>query len=234
MIQDRRIALVYRGAAFLFVLAGLFVMLGVFEGEARPSQLMYYTIQSNILILAMFGILFARTLKGLRQDGKTGSAGYYKAFEMVCFIDILLTLLVYWVMLVPTAFSMGMAFYLFSFANLAVHLVTPVLCFVDYILFTPSARLRYRDIYKVLIFPLSYVVFTTITGFAGYVFRISRDDGLPVRFPYFFFDYDRLGAKAFLYIAALVVFFLLITHGLYFLDKKLKKPVLVPRRGKAE
>jgi hypothetical protein len=226
MVLNRAVTLIFRASCFLFVSAGLYAQMFAL-GEFRTTMFMYYTIQSNILALAMFAILLVRTAKGWIQDGFWGSAGYFAQFEMVCVIDLLVTLIVYWVMLAPNMFMMAEDFQLWTFENLAVHLITPLLCLIDYILFTPSNHLKYRNIYGVLIYPLFYVGFSWIAGFSGYVYRISAEDGLPVRFPYFFIDFDRLGYEVFLYMIILIIFFLLLSHSLYWIDKKLKKPILL-------
>lgn len=223
MIKNRFAALIYRLFCLLFTLVGLLVHMDILNGNLNLRMFMYYTIQSNLLALAMFAILTAKTIRDIRKNGKLGPAGYYPRFEMVCCIDLLLTLIVYWVMLAPGAFSMGTETGLFSFDNLAVHLVVPLLCILDYFLFTTPGHLKYRDVYYVLIYPLFYVLFTTVAGLMGYVYRISSIDGRPVRFPYFFFDWDDVGAKGFLYILVLVAFFLLLSHLLYWLDKKRAK-----------
>lgn len=202
--------------------------MNLLTGPINTGQYMYYTIQSNLLALILFGMLLVRTIKGLRSGGAAGSASYFPRFEMVCVIDLLLTMLVYWVMLAPGAFSMSGGFDLWGFDNLTVHMITPLLCIADYVLFADSGHLKYRDVYYVTIFPLSYVAYSSIAGLLGYVYRTTAD-GVAVRFPYFFYDFDTIGAQSFLYISALVLFFLLISHGLYWLDKKVQKPVLWPR-----
>jgi hypothetical protein len=141
---------------------------------------------------------------------------------MVCVIDVLLTLIVYWVMLVPSMPSAGPGSEIFAFNNLTVHLIVPLLCLADYALFTRPGHLKYRDVYYVVIYPLSYVLVSTVAGLLGFVYRVSDIDGSPVRFPYFFFDWDVVGAGALLYIFALVVFFLILSHLLYWIDRKRK------------
>jgi hypothetical protein len=76
--------------------------------------------------------------------------------------------------------------------------------------------------YAVLIFPFLYLVFTSVAGFMGYVYRVSSD-GRPVHFPYFFYDYDEVGLIAFLYIAAILLILLLFAHVFYWFDKRAKK-----------
>jgi hypothetical protein len=225
MIHDRRIALLYRLGSLIFTLFGLLAVIGVFAGEFNPSLLVYYTLQSNLLALVLFAMLSIRTLKRLRKDGQFGKTGYAARFEMVVVIDLLLTLLVYWVLLAPGFFSMDGPYSPFKFGSLATHLVTPLLCLLDYILFTDSGHLKYKDVFAVLVYPLAYLVGTSIAGLLGYVYRIEPD-GEAARFPYFFYDFDRIGAQALLYIGALIAFFLLLSHVFYWVDKKVRKSVI--------
>ena len=224
MIKGKRFALVYRIAALLFSIAGVLSMLGLFRGEPRPRLLMYYTLQSNILVIVFFAALTVRTAIGLREKNHR-HAGYFSRIEMVCTIDILLTLAVYWVLLAPTIFSMVEGYSLWTFGNLAVHGITPLLCLADYIMFTQPRHLKYKDVYFVLIFPFAYLAGTTVAGLLGYVYMISSADGNPMRFPYFFCDFDRLGVFALVYIVVMAVLFLLLSHGFYFIDSKIRKKV---------
>ena len=222
MIKDRRFALVFRAASFLVAGLGFLAMLGVFSGRIVPGILAYYTMQSNILAIVLFGMMTVRTAIGLRER-RHGKAGYYARFEMICTIDIMLTFAVFWVLLAPTLFTMAEEYSLWSFGNLAVHAITPLLCLLDYILFTQSRHLKYRDIYFISIFPLAYLAGTSLAGLMGYVYYTSQTDGLPVRFPYFFYDFDRIGLVSLAYIGALLVFFLIIGHVFYLFDRKIRK-----------
>jgi hypothetical protein len=227
MIKDRRIAIAFRLIFFTIILIGLILQMNVFGGGDPLLRLMYYTIQSNILALFMFGLLLIKTIWCYVREGKFGETGFFARFEMVCVIDLLLTLLVYWVLLAPGAFSMGNEFAVFTFANISVHLLAPLFCLMDYILFPESGHLKYRDVYAILIFPFIYLAFTSAVGFMGYVYMVSSDGRL-IHFPYYFYDYDEVGLKAFLYIGVLVIIFLLLAHVIYWVDKKLKKPLLYP------
>lgn len=202
---------------------------GIFDGRFDAGAIMYYTIQSNILGLVLFGMLIFCTMRDLIGKGINGSAGYFARFEFVCTIGLLLTFVVYWVLLAPQLFQMTEGYSVWSFGNISVHLIAPLACLVDYVLFTKSKNLKYGDIYLVLIFPLSYMVFASIAGALGYVYGISAVDGLPVHYPYFFLDYDRIGLGFIAYVLGLVVFFLIIGHLMYLFDQKVKKPVLLGR-----
>jgi len=43
---------------------------------------MFYTMQSNILVILLFAMLTVRTATGLRY-GETGSAGYFARFDRI-------------------------------------------------------------------------------------------------------------------------------------------------------
>ena len=233
MIKDRRFALILRAGELIFASVGLLSMMGVFRGTLYPSILMYYTIQSNILAVVMFALLAVRTAIGLRW-GVKGSAGYLARFEMVCVIDIMLTFVVYWFLLAPSLFSMVDGYSVWTFDNIVVHGLTPLLCLFDYILFSQSRHLKYSDVYAVVIYPLAYLLVTSLAGYFGYVYYISAADGNPVRFPYYFYDFDRIGWDAFYYIGGLVVFFLIISHIFFLMDRKIRKVSWTeePLRGK--
>ena len=228
MVKNKRFALVFRLCALLFALAGLMKAIGVFDGTITFSSFMYYTNQSNLLAVALFAMLVISTAMRGKAAAGTGdppaNPGRDARIGMVCTVDLLVTLIVFWTMLAPL---LG-AEYLFTFENIAVHTVTPLLCLLDFILFSEPRRLKYRDVYYCCIFPMCYVIFTVIASLAGYIYRYegilsspfsSQIEFVPVRYPYFFLDFDRLGAVALAYIAGIFVFFLLISHGIYLIDR---------------
>ena len=235
MVKGRLFALVFRVAALVIAVTGFLTMMGVFGGGWNFGVLAFYTLQSNVLVIVLFVMLMVRTIAGLRRDGEAtagcgdGKAvgdvgvGYFARFEMVCVVNIMLTFMVYWFLLAPRVFMMVDDFPIWTYANLAVHGFTPLLCMLDYILFTKPGHLKYRDVYYVCIFPLFYLVGTSIAGLLGYVYFISADDGLPIRFPYFFYDFDRIGMLSFVYIAGLVIFLVTVGHVFYLIDRAKKK-----------
>jgi len=215
MIKSKKIALVFRVAAFCTATAGMLDLMGVFQGNFYTGVLYYYTAQSNIMAIILFGMLAVRTITGIRKDNEK-SACYFPRFLMICTINVLLTFVVFWVLLVP---QLAGILPLWTFSNLAVHAITPLLCLCDYILFTGQGRLKYRDVYYVTIFPICYVIVSSVLGLAGHVYGISSADGMPVRFPYFFFDFDRIGLLSLVYIGGIVVFFLIISHVFYYFSR---------------
>jgi hypothetical protein len=182
-------------------------------------MLMYYTILSNLLALVMFTILAVKTVLDLK-NGRYGNAGYYPIFSYAAGIDLMLTLVGYWFILSPS-FSMGNGAFTWSFFNMTVHLFVPVLCFLDFLLFSANKSLKYKHIYYVLAFPWAYVLITSIAGVLGH--RYQLPDHEPTRFAYFFIDFDQIGAMVFAYVAGLTIFFLILGHALYAFDNKVDK-----------
>lgn len=226
MLQNKRIALCTRTASAVFVLVGILSMGGLFRGEWRWSTFMFYTTLSNALVLVMFVYLAFSTAASIRRDGAYGPLRRGASFEMVCMADIILTFVVYWVLLAPTFPAEGR----WRFDNLAVHGVTPLLCVADYVLYTPPDSLKYRDVYGVLIFPLLYFAETSVAGFARYVYA-REPSGRATRFPYFFLDYDRIGVMVFANVAVLLLVFLALSHALYFLNRRPRKPARARGKG---
>lgn len=219
MLQNRLIALGFRCTAFVVILSGILIHLGLGSGFFFADQLLYYTLQSNILALFMFGYLIIKTADDFRHKGKAGSASYCPRFEMVCVVYLLLTLILYWVLLAPRAFTMGVDIGMWTYSNLVVHLLTPLLCIIDYFLFSEPGRLKYQDVYAVLIYPVCYVIFAGVVSLTGHVYRISLE-GNEIHFPYFFIDFEHTGLMAIAYIVGITVFFLIISHGFYYLDRR--------------
>jgi len=230
MINNIRYALLFRLGALVFALTGLLKQIGVFQGSIRLGAFMYYTTLSNMLAIILFAILSAHTIHSFREKARNKKERYSR-FEMACVVNLLVTFIVFWTLLVPQGIS---ADYLWTFENLAVHAVTPLLCFIDFILFAEAWRLKYRDIYYTTIFPLLYAAFATVAGFAGYIYYYIDPSGnpidhaaansIPVRFPYFFLDYDQIGAMVGVYMIVILLAVLLLSHGIYYGSRKLQKP----------
>jgi hypothetical protein len=219
MIRDRIVSLIYRTCSFLLILYGLMSHLKILSGAFRLSSLMYYTIQSNLLAAVLFYLLLSANYKALIKEGRRGRTGFCERFAMICVVDLLLTLIVYWTMLAPAPYSAATGFNLGKFDNVVVHLLAPLLCLADYLIFTTPGQIKYRDVYVALVFPLLYALFSTVVGYAGYTYRISAQ-GIPVHFPYFFLNFEQLVVLSLWYIAAITAVLLVIGHALYWFDQR--------------
>ena len=230
MLKNKWLALVFRLIALITISIGLVRELGVFRNTVDFDMFKYYTIQSNLLAVVMFAILVVRTVIGLRE-GLHGGAAWFTRLRMIGTVNLLLTLIVFWALLAPAA----PAFYLLSYSNLSIHLIAPLLCLADYLLFYEAGRLQYKDVYFTGIFPLFYFVFVTVLGVAGYnygnrfvVTRYITADAVegysvPRRAPYFFLDFDEAGMMVLAYAGVILAVILIAGHGFYLIDRKRKK-----------
>ncbi|MEG0503591.1 MAG: Pr6Pr family membrane protein, partial [Raoultibacter sp.] len=114
---------------------------------------------------------------------------------------IMVTLLIYWVVLVGADFAMvpnGTAA-----SNLTVHLIVPLMAFADWLVFDKKGSIRALDPLAWLVLPLYYLIFANIAAPLGATYR----DG--ARYPYFFINPDLLGwSDVALNIAVIAVAFL--------------------------
>jgi len=222
VIKNRVIALAYRITAFLVCLFGILWATNLFSGEFHGVALLYYTIQTNILVLAMFGMLIVKTATTLKNEGKEGENGFFPRLSAGALVAIALTLIVFWLVLAPFMLPEG-AGYLKSFSNLSVHLIAPLLMLGDYIMFSKGGALKKTDPYLFMIVPIVYLVKTLIIGFSGAVkFQIPELTEAS-NFPYFFLDYNDVGGFMFLYIAVMSAFYLGLSFAMLAIDKKRAK-----------
>ncbi|MDR0976125.1 MAG: hypothetical protein LBM01_04205 [Christensenellaceae bacterium] len=226
MIKDRLFALIFRAAAFVIVLAGLLDTVGVFSGEFTPVSFFYYTIQSNILILGLFGYLTIKTAIAYKKDGRRGETGFNSRLSAMFLVAIMLTFCVFWAMLMPAYITEGRTAELWTFANLGVHFITPLLMLADYIMFSKGRALKRTDPFLFAIIPVIYLILATIFGLTGAsVFPTIDVDGVKTgstRFPYFFMDYDLTGWMCAFWIVLLSVVYIGASFALYLIDKRRK------------
>jgi hypothetical protein len=218
MIRNARLSLNFRVFALVLVVAGVLAHMGLFAGSFQAWKLMYYTIQSNILAALLFMILVWSDINVLWGRNHELRSVPLARFEMVCVVDLLLTFAVYWALLAP-----GSGAALWQIDNLAVHFLTPLLCLIDFLVFAERRASRPRDVSFALIFPLSYVLYSSLAGFAGYTYGVSAVDGRPKHFPYFFIDYERIGASACLYIGLVAVMLGAIGFAVRWLDGRIRR-----------
>jgi hypothetical protein len=214
MKNNRILALCYRCAAFILCLLGILDTAGVLRGAPSWTILLYYTTQSNILVLAMLGALLVRTAIAIKRGGSGGGSSFFERLSAIVTLSITVTFLVYWIMLAPAMkpapgnlLSFSHPEYLLSFTNLQVHGVTPLLMIFDYFVFAERGKMKKHDPWLFAIVPYAYAVQSSILGFSGAVTYYGG------RFPYFFLDFDASGAFVFVYLAVFTLFFL----GLAFL-----------------
>lgn len=213
---DRRVALVFRVLAIGVVLWGIGSVSGLFAGRPSGVQFLYYTVLSNLLVLVWFVLVVVRSIRDLATDGARGWSSPSPRFAAAVMFAITVTMLVYLVVLVPEAFTQNTGYQPFTPTDNVVHIFTPALAILDWLLFAPKGRVRGRDPLLWALLPLGYVALAFVYGAAGGVF------GGGTRYPYPFMDLDRngLGGVA-LWLIGLTVALELVAYAFFGVDRML-------------
>nr|WP_201470477.1 Pr6Pr family membrane protein [Microbacterium hydrocarbonoxydans] len=207
-INARPIALVYRIIALAIILAGIVRHSDILTGQVSWTTLLFYTMLSNLLCLAWMLLVVVRTVRDLRHRGRSGTSTPSARFSGAVMMAITVTMLIYLIVLVPTRFADGDAD-IFSLTDNLIHIVTPVLMIVDWLLFVPKGAFRWIDPLLWTLIPYAYLVWAFVHGALGGEFTPGQ------RYPYPFMDVDALGILGVTrWVAALTV--ALVVVGLIF------------------
>ena len=168
----------YKGVYAIMVVVALVLDFGFFRGEANFYILNYYTVLSNIACLVFFSIAHFQVEKTLKAGVK--EFAWCPRGEAAVVFCIAVTGIVYATMLAPIDIASGN---FFTFKNLMLHYIGPVMVLADWLLFGPKGRLRATDPLLWLLVPLAYFGYIVVrSAFAGDI----GDSGS--RFPYGFID----------------------------------------------
>jgi hypothetical protein len=221
--RNKIFAMIFRLFALLFSIWGILAITGVFKNAFNPVALLAYTIQSNILTAIFFGILLTRTVLCVMSKKNHPSSiekpyGFFPRLSAFVSVAIFVTMVVFWLILAPS-FQGANMIRLLALDNLAVHLITPLLMLIDYILFTERGKLKKYDPLLCAIIPYAYLLEAMTLGLTHTVKYDSL--GIHSYYPYMFLDIDRFGAWVILMILAITLFFLLIIFVWRRFDNKL-------------
>lgn len=179
VIADVRIAFVWRTLIVLAAIAGILQL-------SLPSSFIFFTVQSNAILVAVVGyelIAMARHKSPLPLPIK-GAATLY----------ILITGLVYNIILAPTVHvapgTVTVPIIGRTPSNVLLHIVTPTLALLDWLLFETHTALRWRTALLWLAYLFGYLGFVLIRGLLIDASLVSSNG---TRYPYPFVNVDRIG-----------------------------------------
>lgn len=219
MKNNKVFALIYRGFFMLLALSGILVSTKVFLPTFNPNTFLYYTTQSNILVLTFFTYLLIKTLVDIKKHGLKGEASYAPKLSFIIMVNIIITFLVFWVLLAPATLHTN--YNLLSYSNLIVHTTTPLAMVGEYFFFNRKQKIDLKNVFEALIFPLFYMVLSLVLG----AFKLVEYVGVGLipetsYFPYYFLDFYKHGALILIYIFGISVFIVVISLGLFYLNKR--------------
>jgi hypothetical protein len=231
MRTNRIFALGYRSVAFIACLVGVCDTVGVFKGSFNGEMLLFYTTETNVFVVLMFALLLIRTAHDLKTNGPIGPASYHERLSAIVALAISMTLIVFWGLLAPTFTDLS---FLISYSNLQIHLIAPLLMLFDFFFFATPGKLKRQDPWFFALIPLAYFAQATVLGFSGFVYEVlAQGGGEPHHFPYFFIDFEQLHGQVFIYVFALVVFFIGLAYLMLWIDhmraRRLRPPQNLPQ-----
>jgi len=192
--------------------SALGVGLYLYQTENIGSSLSYFTNQSNLLCIALFGTLVVRELLG-----KTAEPKWLPAVKGQVTVAIVLTGVVFNLMLRPFLI-VGDGYDPTTLRDFFVHVATPLLAFGDFLLFDRRGTIGKFMPLLWMAFPALYWVYTLVYAALGGTFYLSEE--ATSGYPYFFMDLQTYGPLPVMVVALGVI---LIGYCLYGVDRGLMK-----------
>jgi len=215
-INNRVLALVYRLIAFILGSLAISFDFGLFDGEFKSGNFLYFTIISNIVCAIFFGILLIKTIYDIRNSGVYGSSNILFHIRGEILISILLTMSVYHFILVPYALNSN-PYQSLKIVDIIFHYVMPMLTLFDWILFDEKGKFKWYDPLMWTIGPYVYLVVIFVQSGMNNIARVEANIG---KYVYAFLDVDVIGiSNVTINILSLTVAFIIIGYLIYGFDK---------------
>lgn len=194
-------------------------VIGVGSADFAPGGLLYYTSLSNLLAVLWSLFCLVATLRRVRRDGWAGDASIAPRVGAGVALALVVTMLVYLVILAPTAFTQDSSYEPFTLTDNLVHIVVPILAVGDWVLFARKGRLRWVDPLWWAAIPYAYVAFALLRPLF-----VSAEWPGGGHYPYPFLDVDANGwGVVLLWLIALTVVIEAIAFGIVALDHMLAR-----------
>lgn len=154
------------------------------EGFMNADTFLYYTVQSNLLVIFTAAVVLFFEYRRLREGKEVPrEVQFLRLFSTVA---ITLTFLVFSLMLTPQMLLEGNGAYLTTPGNLFVHNLVPIGAILDFCFFGSVKNLKKRCGFCGLIPALAYLFFVFICVACGVTFSGNT-------VPYFFVDFKTYG-----------------------------------------
>lgn len=205
MASRRKIILFYR--LLLLILSTIGISLELLEDGW--GMLLYYTVQSNILV---WGFLYA-TLWTWNQKR---TQNFYRLKAGVT-MAILITFVVYHILLSPSVSAEDF----YTLKNLLVHYVVPLAFVADTLIWDQAGQYRLVDPWLWTLFPIYYLAFALVNGL---VLKWPIPGAKHSPFAYFFLDVTEYGwTYVFQYAVFIFLAYLLVGYLLFVFKNKMGK-----------
>lgn len=181
-------SILFYSRILLAFLAILGTMLEI--NKSGIGMLMYYTVQSNLLVSVFSVYMVYAMAKGHHLQGTN-----FLRLKAAVTMSIMITCVVYHVMLAP------LAEHFWRLENLLCHYIVPIYFLLDTLLADRQKQYRWFDPIWWTILPILYVIFGLINGF---FLKIPIPDAKDSPFAYFFLNVPKYGWGYVLTYAAII------------------------------
>lgn len=208
--MKKKISFLYRLLVIISLTIG--IQLNVFHVKNVMKITAYYTLQINIISLAIFVSL--EFLDILQKQYFNNSIYYFIKGELL--VSVVLMIIVYFVALVPKNFQMTHTKNIV--ADIFVHIVSPILIIMDYVFFDEKGNFKAEYPYLWTLFPVVYVIFVyTYSFFGGKFYNIGGSK----KYAYPFLDFEKYGfTKVMVWMLLIGIAIVLLGRAIVFFDKK--------------
>lgn len=206
----------------LVIVACVVLALCITVPERKAEQFWFFTVQTNLFVALIQTILIVSIIcKMCKKELAFTKSTLFSKLRLLTSFFITITFIIYCFVLAPCGiiFSGKTFAEMFDFRNILLHIVVPVLAFVDYILFCPKNTVSYKQIWVFLIYPAIYTCFVYLRVVFGGSAFVSGS-----KYPYFFFDpsLNEFGIK-FVIVCLIAIAVIIVSLALIyiFMDKKI-------------
>ena len=219
-IKHAKIVLIWRILILVSTIYGIYGGVYLAAGNPNPYFLLFYTTQSNLwcfllylyLVIKMIPILAKRQLLPRNLVPPWLKGGLTSA--------IIVTFLLYQFIVVPYCLENGAMHQIFSSSDMAVHYLSPLLVFIDFIFCTQKTYYNWKTPFQWLSIPFTYFIYIVARTFFN---RPVPEPQHP--YLYFFFDVQQIGVQSFIHnLLGITVMFLAVGYFLVLINQiQLKK-----------
>ena len=185
------------------------------------SPLVFFTIQSNILVIISFLLLIIVNIRDIIKH--KNKCTYNTILHTAVVVYISITFIIFWGLLSWNTEPI----YLLTPHNILLHFLIPILAVIDWIFYIPHGRLKYKHAIYFLIYPLFYYIFTILRSKIGGPLGIIEVKGnlVELQYPYFFLEPTLLNKQWHLIPIVLFICCLFYLIGIFYvkIDKYIKK-----------
>ena len=203
-----KISLVYKFLILVITAIGLYLN---FKFVSFKTGIVYFTLQSNILCLLFYTVLFVYLLINKNNKNIEKNKKLYIIFKGLISANIFLTMTIYTVLAVTNNIHVYDAHFI---ECLFVHYLTPIMVIMDYVLFDEKGNMEWYHPLIWDIIPIAYMVFNIIYTKSGGKFMDSK-------YAYSFLNAEKYGYMGVVLNCMLIfVFFTAVNYFVFLIDKK--------------